>query len=87
MPITSTKNVPSKCLLGKACLPLLGKVCLVRIFPPRQEHVVQYLLFLPPLLRSIGTLLLLAKLSENLAVLMRALIDGQLLDSLGVQLL
>ena len=60
MPIRCAKNTPSKCQLGKACLSLLGKVCLVAVFPPRKKHVIQHLLFLPPLIQSVRTLLLLA---------------------------
>ncbi len=50
MPIRQVEKAPQKCVLGKACLLSLGKVCLVALFPLRQKQIIQRLLFLPPLI-------------------------------------
>lgn len=61
-------------------------MCLVAGFAPRQKQIIQGLLFLPPLIQLISAPLLLAEFAENLAILMRGLIDGQLLDALSFKL-
>jgi hypothetical protein len=66
---------------------LLGKVCLLSGSASRQKQVVQRLLFLTPLLQLVSLPLLITQFAEYLAVLMSALIDGKLLDSLGFKLL
>ena len=73
--------------MGKLCLILLGKVCLVAGFAPCQKQIVQRLLFLTPLLQFVSLPLLIAQFAENFAVLMSALVDGKLLRALSFKLL
>ena len=75
-----------KRVLGKLCLSLLGKVCLLVRSGAGQEQVIQHFLFLPFLPQLVGVMLPLSKFAEDLAIPARVLIDGQLGQALCFEL-
>lgn len=80
-------ETPQRCVLGKVCLLLLGKLCLVAHSRARQVQVIQRLLFLAFLLQLISVTLPLSKFAEDLTVLACGLINTELSKTLRFELL